>query len=302
MPASMPHEHLVVPRVDGAAYRWRFGDGASETELVVDGALGGRITRFSLAGRNVLTGPEVNDLNFGSTFWTSPQAAWGWPPPIEHDSEPYTAHRAGENGAAGVFTGKPDPKLGLAVTKTFFVDGPRAVVTIEYGLHNHAAEPRTVAPWEISRHHIGGLTFFPTGAGVEVGSTLAVKTEAGAVWFDYDAGAITDHQKLFAHGSEGWICHLARGAGRADGLMLVKAFPETARAAQAPGEAALEIYADPKHTYIEVEQQGAYQPLAPDESRTWRVSWALRPAPPADEIRLGNTALLTAARIVAAGS
>jgi hypothetical protein len=291
----MSHEHLVVPRIDGTVYRWRFGKGAGETELEVDGALGGRITRFSLAGRNVLTGPEVNDLNFGSTFWISPQAQWGWPPPVEHDSAAYAAHQAGENGAVGVFSGKPDSKLGLAVTKTFFVDGARGVVSIEYGLRNHAAEARSVAPWEISRHATGGLTFFPVGDAILPGSTLAVKTEAGAVWFDYEASAITDHQKLFAHGSEGWICHI----DRARGLQLVKRFPEIARGSQAPGEAALEIYADPKHTYIEVEQQGAYQSIAPDESITWSVTWVLRAAPAADELRAGNTALLTAARVLA---
>jgi len=276
-------------------YRWRFGTGPDETELVVDAALGARITRYSLAGRNVLTGPEVNDLNFGSTFWISPQSAWGWPPPVEHDSEPYTAHQAGENGAAGVFAGRPDRHLGVAVTKTFLVDGARGVVTIEYGLHNHAAEPRTVAPWEISRHPTGGLTFFPVGQTVMPGSTLIATTEAGAVWFDYDARAITDHQKLFAHGSEGWICHL----DRARGLQLVKTFPEIEAAAQAPGEAALEIYADPNHTYIEVEQQGPYRPLAPDASVTWRVTWALVPAPAGEQLRVGNTALLTSARILA---
>jgi len=291
----MPHEHLVVPRIEGTVYRWRFGEGEGATELEVDAALGARITRFSLAGRNALTGPDVNDLNFGSTFWTSPQAAWGWPPPVEHDSEPYAAHQAGEDGAVGVFSGKPDAKLGLAVTKTFFVDGARGTVTIEYGLHNHAGEPRTVAPWEISRHPTGGLTFFPVGEPIAAASTLAVKTEAGAVWFDYDARAITDHQKLFAHGSEGWICHIDRGSA----LLLVKSFPEIAPSRQAPGEAALEIYADPKHTYIEVEQQGAYQPLAPDAQVTWRVTWALRPGPPAEEVRAGNTALLTTARVLA---
>src|SRR3569623_3169145 len=138
----MPHEHLVVPRFVGTVYRWRFGEGEGATELEVDAALGARITRFSLAGRNALTGPDVNDLHFGSTFWPSPQAAWGWPPPVEHDSEPYAAHQAGEDGAVGVFRGTPAAKLGLAVTMLFFVVGVCGTVTIEYGLHNHAGEPR----------------------------------------------------------------------------------------------------------------------------------------------------------------
>src|SRR3569833_1177658 len=143
----MSHEHLVVPRIEGTVYRWRVGEGTDRLELVVDAALGARITRFSLAGRDVLTGADVNDLNFGATFWTSPQAAWGWPPPVEHDSEPYAAHQAGEDGAAGVFTGKPDAKLGLAETKTYFVDAASGAETNEYGLHNHGGDPR---PWGVA--------------------------------------------------------------------------------------------------------------------------------------------------------
>jgi hypothetical protein len=286
----MSPTHLVVPEIDGTIYRWTFG----ETTFEVDGACGARITRFSLGTRNVLTGRAVNDLNFGATFWTSPQSQWGWPPPVEIDSEPYAAHGAGEHGAVGVFVGRPDPKLGIAVTKRIFVDGARGVVTIEYELRNLSGEPRPVAPWEISRHPPNGLTFFPAGDAIEPASTLVVTREAGAVWFAYDAGAITDHQKLFAHGTEGWICHL----DLAQRLQLVKAFPEVARADQAPGEASLEIYADPTHTYIEVEQQGAYRTLGPDESTTWRVGWALRDLP-ATAIQAGNVQLLTSGRVLA---
>jgi hypothetical protein len=293
----MSHTNLVVPEVvDGTVYRWTFGGSADgsvgETTFEVDAAAGARITRFSLDAQNILTGREVNDLNYGSTFWTSPQSQWGWPPPVELDSEPYTAHRAGENGSVGVFSGRADSKLGLAATKTIFVDGARGVVTIEYALRNLSGEPRTVAPWEISRHPPHGLTFFPVGDAIEPASTLAVTREAGAIWFAYDPRSITDHQKLFAHGTEGWICHV----DVARRLQLVKAFPEIARADQAPGEASLEIYADPTHTYIEVEQQGAYRALGPDESVSWQVRWMLRSLPAATTLRSGNVALLTSAR------
>lgn len=291
----MAQEELIVPQVDGSLYRWRFGAGATETVFEVDGARGARVSRFSLGGEDILTGPEVNALNFGSTFWISPQSQWGWPPPVEHDGEPYAAHQTGATGAVGVFTGRFDAKLGVAVTKTFAVDGARGAVTIAYTMRNHGAVPLAIAPWEISRHPTGGLTFFPLGDGVGPASTLAVKTEAGVVWFAYDAGAVTDHQKLFAHGREGWICHVDPGRG----LQLVKTFPEVAAVDQAPGEAALELYADPEHTYIEVEQQGPCRPLPPGESVTWPVRWLLRPAPPAAEVRAGNPALLAGARALA---
>ncbi len=54
----------------------------------VNAQIGGRITTFSLDGKNVLTGPSVNPDNYGSTFWTSPQSDWDWPPIPEIDNLP----------------------------------------------------------------------------------------------------------------------------------------------------------------------------------------------------------------------
>ena len=68
---------------------------------------------------------------------------------------------------------------------------------------------------------------------------------------------MTDHQKLFADGREGWLAHVDGDA------LLVKTFAVVPRAAQAPGEAQIEIYATPAHTYVEVEVQGAYETIAP---------------------------------------
>ncbi|HEY4187809.1 MAG TPA: hypothetical protein VGP07_22225 [Polyangia bacterium] len=285
----MSRARLVVPRIEGTIYRWSFG----ETTFEVDAAHGARVTRFSLGGDNILSGPEVNALNFGATFWTSPQSQWGWPPPVELDSEPYSATRLGDTA---LFSGRPDATLGIAVNKRVSVDGASGVVTLEYELRNLSGALRTVAPWEISRHPTHGLTFFPEHAPMTApASSLAVTRAAGAVWFAYESPSITDHQKLFAHGAEGWICHV----DVARRLQLVKRFPELARAEQAPGEASIEIYADPTHTYIEVEQQGAYRPLASGESVTWRVDWLLRRLPATTTLSMGSLGLLAAARALA---
>jgi len=50
----------------------------------------GRITSFLVDGRNFLTDDKVDSLNWGSTFWPSPQSDWDWPPPAAIDNEPYT--------------------------------------------------------------------------------------------------------------------------------------------------------------------------------------------------------------------
>jgi hypothetical protein len=278
--------------VHGTLHRWSF----EETCFEVDASRGARVTRFSLGNDNILTGPEVNPLNFGSTFWTSPQSQWGWPPPVELDSEPYAARVANDDAGTVSFSGRADPHLGIAAIKTFSVDAERALVTIEYALSNQSGSTRTLAPWEISRHPTQGLTFFPSGLGSAPASNLKVTSEVGATWFAYDTATITDHQKLFAHGTGGWLAHVEV----ASRLALVKTFPEIAAVDAAPGEAAIELYADPNHTYVEVEQQGAYRPLAPGAVTTWKVAWRLRRVPAGLELRAGNPALLAWARAVSA--
>jgi hypothetical protein len=99
---------------------------------------------------------------------------------------------------------------------------------------------------------------------------LAPSIVNGVAWFSYNAAAITADQKLFADGQEGWIAHV-------DGdLLLVKSFADTQPAQAAPGEAEIEIYANAGHSYVEVENQGAYVNLAPGTSTTWTVRWNLR--------------------------
>src|ERR1700690_2764216 len=63
-------------------------------KLVIDASVGARITEFSYDGTNVLTGPDVNPTNYGSTFWPSPQSSWyaatNLPPIPAIDNQPYT--------------------------------------------------------------------------------------------------------------------------------------------------------------------------------------------------------------------
>ncbi len=284
---------FVVPTIDGGIYRWSFGEVPSDVSFQVDAAKGARITAFRIGDDNILTGPDVNPLNFGSTFWTSPQTDWGWPPIVEIDSGPYLPSG---DGADIVFQSPAGGTLGIAVAKRFRVDAEKETVQVEYTMENHSSESRTVAPWEISRVPTGGLTFFPTGAGAQPPSNLAVREAEGAIWFAYDPAPITDHQKLFAHGAEGWVAHV----DVARRMLLIKTFPQIAPGDQAPGESEIELYADPGHTYVEVEQQGAYRPLAPGARTTWTVTWQLRQLPIGIDIMPGNKDLLALVRALAA--
>lgn len=256
---------LVAPTAHGQLFSFQFGD----ARFSLDADCAGRIVSFALAGHEILL-PAGAGNNFGSTFWPSPQSHWGWPPPAEIDSQPYQATL---DGPVLSLAGASAPGLGLAVTKRFTADASAQMVTVQYGVLNTGAEARRVAPWEITRVPAGGLTFFPMGQGEPrkgQQDLLPLQISDGVAWFPYDGSRINSDQKVFADGSEGWIAH-AQGD-----LLLVKTFADTGPAQAAPGEAEIELYANPDRTYVEVENQGAYGEIAPGGSVSWTVRWLLR--------------------------
>jgi hypothetical protein len=276
----------VTPTVNGTVYTFTVGDRV----FAVDAAKGGRIVTASLGGKNLLTAASGQNNNWGSTFWPSPQSEWNWPPPAELDPGAYAASICGTKVAMASET---SPALGIKVTKEFSVDASTGVVTIVYGMVNRGTQARSLAPWEITRVPAGGLTFFPMGQGSPKQGTqdlLTLQMAAGAAWFAYDAAAIPREQKVFADGAEGWIAHVE------DDLLLVKSFGDTTPAEAAPGESEIELYADGAHSYVEVENQGAYASIAPGATATWTVRWVLHKLDATVAVQAGSTDLLAVVR------
>ena len=287
MRIDVPAVEGLAPTVSGSVYTYTFGD----TIFAVDAAKGGRIVTFSLGGRNILTAAKNSgDNNWGSTLWPSPQSDWNWPPPAEIDPEPYTASLAGNILTLSSATAS---SLQLSATKKIFVDGAAGVVTIEYGLANRGTKARSVAPWEITRVAAAGLTFFPMGDGSPAKGSqdlLTLTLSGGVAWFAYDATKIPNDQKVFADGHEGWIAHVNGD------VLLVKAFTDIPAAQAAPSEAEIELYTDAAHTYIEVENQGAYTRLAPGAGLSWTVRWYLRTLDSSVSVQVGSAGLLSTVR------
>jgi len=263
-----------------------------EVRLEVDAAHGGRVTALRLGERNLLSGAEVDAINYGSTFWTSPQSAWGWPPDVPIDSAPYVGAFDGE---AIVLRGPASASLGVSVEKRIEIDRERRAFALSYRVVSHADMPMSVAPWEVTRVLPNGLTFFAAGAGTYAPSDLPARDIDGVTWVHHDAAVIAGHQKLYADAGEGWIAHVDADA------LFVKTFALVPRAAHAPGEAQVEIYASSLHRYVEVEQQGACETLAPGGALAWRVEWRVRRLPVALACVAGSAALVRLARDVAAG-
>ncbi|SRR6266496_1466404 len=274
-----PSARPVTPTIDGGRHVLAWGD----VRVEIDAATGGRVTALCLGGRNLLSEPAADAGNYGSTFWPSPQSAWGWPPVAEIDQGPY---RAEVEPDAVIMRSALSPALGVVVEKRFAADARRGAVTFDFAIHNRGAAPLQLAAWQITRVPPGGLSLFPTGTGPFPPSNLLVRETMGVTWYAYDAAAVTDHQKLFADGREGWLAHIDGDA------VLVKTFAIVPRAAQAPGEAQIEIYANPSLAYVEIEAQGPYEMIAPGAALSWRVVWLVRRLPSDIPRTVGSAPLL----------
>jgi hypothetical protein len=146
------------------------------------------------------------------------------------------------------------------------------------------------APWEITRVFPGGLTFFPTGVGgATAGRGFALpptQDQSGCTWYQHPGGAPGADQKLLADGSGGWLAHVAGDT------VIVKKFADVPADMAAPGEAEIEIFVQGQGAYVEIEQQGAYQAVAPQQPLQWPVTWIVSRLPAGMTPTAGNLELV----------
>ena len=210
-----------------------------------------------------LTIPEA----FGSTFWTSPQKEWNWPPVPEFDKQPYTVE---EKDGHLVMTSPVNERLGFRVRKDFSTDAKDGAIVVTYSIINESNQERQVAPWEITRvTNDGGLIFFDAPLdGITPAGLMDFKAEYGAVWYKTDE--TNENRKINADG-KGWLAYANKG------LLLVKKFDDLKSNQPAPDEAEVQIYVNRGKAHIELESQGAYTTLKPQEKLDWTVRWYLKP-------------------------
>ena len=254
--------------------------------LVVDAAFGGRITEFSLDGKNALL--SEGELT-GSTFWTSPQKDWGWPPPSEIDTDPYEIQ---QHDSELKLISAIEPDLGVRVEKTLGSNTRGDGFDITYTIRNMSNRSINLAPWEVTRVS-GGYTFYPT-TGNQIGNDLKTSQRDGITWYFYRADELSDgtNHKVMEDAAEGWIANVNPETG----LLFIKRYPDISSAQFAPGEAEIELYASPRGNYIEIEQQGAYTMIPPMSSVDWTVTWYLQHIGAKNNIGIGNTEMVRRAR------
>ena len=227
---------------------------------------GGKILSFKYKDAEVISQIRFPEA-FGSTFWTSPQKEWNWPPVPEYDKQPYTVE---VKGASLVMKSNVSPRLKYSITKEFLPDAKDNAIIVNYPITNESGETRKVAPWEVTRVQNGdGLIFFDADvAKITPPNLMDFKEEYGAAWYQPD---VTNQNRKINADGKGWLAYVANG------LLLVKKFQDLDATQPAPDEAEIQVYVNRGKAHIELESQGAYTELQPGKSLTWTVRWYLIP-------------------------
>lgn len=234
--------------------------------MTIDAGKGGKILSLKYDDQEVISQSRFPE-SFGSTFWTSPQKEWNWPPVPEFDKQAYTVE--GKDGHL-IMTSPVSNRLGFRIRKAFATDEKDGAFVITYSIINESNDTRKVAPWEITRvANDSGLIFFKAKAeSVWPAGLMNFKDAHGAAWYTPDE--TNENRKVNADGA-GWLAYANKG------LLLLKKFDDLKPDAPAPGEAEIQVYVNRGKTYIELESQGAYTTLQPKEELSWTVRWYLKP-------------------------
>jgi Domain of unknown function (DUF4380) len=300
--------HPVVPsKISDSDYRFKMT--ACHLVMDVNPKIGGRVSTLMIGSENIITpygcgtgayngGAACN--NSGSTFWTSPQAAWPsgtWPPISSIDGNAYAPN---VNGDHLIMTGSDNAALGARVDKDFSADDKTCSIALRYTIK--ASKPIAAAPWEITRVPRGGIAFFPEGESTRLAAgplspytTTTIATTLSIVWVDDSAKAApvpAGGAKLVADGTGGWLAYALHD------VLFIKKFTHVPPALIAPREGDIEIY--PGSDYLELEVQGAYTQLNVGDSIPWTVQWRAVTIPSTVSVTVGSATLLAFARQQAA--
>ena len=286
---------VVLPIERDGAYVLELNNGNDTLLFECTAENGGLITKFQLSGNEMISQLSTENAS-GSTFWSSPQSDWNWPPPAAIGSDDYSVSVDEENYSIEL-TSPVDENLGLQIVKRFSADLENMAINLTYTMINTSDETVQYAPWEITRVVPGGLTFYPIGEGGvydEGTMKLLPTTDVDEMtWFDHGTDAeLSGDYKLFADGADGWLAHAQND------MVFVKVFDDVAPADRAPGEGEIELYVKGK-SHQEIEQQGAYVDIPKGGSKDWTVKWYLRALPEDATQTVGDRVLVDVARNLA---
>lgn len=236
-----------------------------KVSMRIDAANGARITSLKYDTTEVISQNPMPNM-YGSTFWTSPQKEWNWPPVQEHDILGYDVEQ--KDGLL-TMTSKLSSKIPLRIRKQFATDEKDKCIIVTYTITNEGQEPRKVAPWEITRVPAEGTIYFDAPLeSITPAGLMNFQKDDSYVHFDIDQA---DKQRKINADGTGWLGYTNNG------LLLLKRFQDLKADEPAPDEAEIQVYVHQGKVYVELEEQGAYTQLQPGQSLSWAVRWYLQP-------------------------
>lgn len=237
-----------------------------DVTMTIDAAHGAKILSFKRGDAEIISQLKMFNA-FGSTFWTSPQSEWNWPPVAEYDRLEYQVE---QTPTSLVMEGKTSERFGYSIRKKFEADPSDEAIVVTYSIVNRSGETRKVAPWEITRVPGEGLIFFAAkSSDITPAGLMEFNDKYGVAWYSFDEAK--ENRKINADG-KGWLAY------EGNNLLLVKKFPDLKPSQPAPAEAEIQVYVNQGTSFIELESQGAYSELAPGESLNYSVKWYLVPS------------------------
>lgn len=250
-----------------------FSNTTDDRQIIISSQTGGRILSFSHYGKELLTGKNIHEQNYGATLWVSPQSEWGWPPYPALDIEPYFSEIRKDTL---ILTSTIDPISGFQMKKTFVMNH-QGTLNIRYMIRNCTDSVKYVAPWDVCRVKKGVSCFsidekthtFPKIEKYE----MIQRVDSLLFYATIQADQNTGEQKIFAASTGGWLAHYS------DSLLFIKRFPDISVKDLAPEQGEVEIFVARKGIYVELENQGKYQKLSPGESLNYEQQWILQKKP-----------------------
>jgi len=244
----------------------RYAVNVGNVKMEIDANNGARIVSLKLDTTEILSQRNIPN-QYGSTFWTSPQKEWNWPPVREHDMAPYEVTL---DGKAIIMTSSLSERFPLRIKKRFEANDKDKCIDVTYTIINESQVARKVAPWEITRVLAQGSIFFDADVNAITGANnmapIAFTKKNGFAWYDIDH---TDVNRKINSDGKGWLAYSHNG------IVLKKVFQDLTLDQPAPGEAEIQIYVNQGDSYVEIESQGAYTELQPGKSLDWTVKWYL---------------------------
>ena len=106
---------------------------SGELSMTVDAGKGAKILSFKYGDKEVISQLQMFNA-FGSTFWTSPQAEWNWPPVAEYDRLPYEVELGSDYME---MKGQVSERFGYSISKKFSADPKHDALVVTYTITNH---------------------------------------------------------------------------------------------------------------------------------------------------------------------